>query len=76
VIYESAAHRLRDVYAGAAIPPLRDILAPNDAEVAYTVQAQLGVDQPDFGVLFGDMGIEDGTRSSPRACSKQKPKLR
>jgi 2-keto-4-pentenoate hydratase len=85
--YENAARRLRDAYSSGAVVPLRDILAPNEVEGAYAVQAintkywedqgrrivgrkvgltakavqaQLGVTQPDFGVLFDDMEIVDG----------------
>ncbi len=90
--YEIAARRLRDAYAGEAIPPLRDLLAPGDMDGAYqvqmlntrfwqhqgrrivgrkigltarAVQQQLGVDQPDFGVLFDDMQIANGSRLDP-----------
>jgi len=85
--HEEAAARLRGAYRGDAVAPLRDLLAPDDADGAYAVQAlntarwrdegrrvvgrkigltakavqrQLGVDQPDFGVLFDDMEIADG----------------
>jgi 2-keto-4-pentenoate hydratase len=82
-----AAQRLREAYSGNAIAPLRDLIAADDLESSYavqalnrdhwlsegrkivgrkigltakSVQAQLGVDQPDFGILFDDMEIADG----------------
>ncbi|HOB13837.1 MAG TPA: fumarylacetoacetate hydrolase family protein [Novosphingobium sp.] len=91
-IYQEAAKRLRDAYAGSTVAPLRDLLEPTDSVGAYAVQEintrlwqaegrrivgrkagltaeavqkQLGVDQPDFGVLFADMQIADGGRLDP-----------
>jgi 2-keto-4-pentenoate hydratase len=36
--HDDLARRLRDAYAGTAVPPLRDALEPTDAEGAYAVQ--------------------------------------
>lgn len=36
--HDELARRLRDAYSGGAVPPLRDGLAPTDADGAYAVQ--------------------------------------
>lgn len=86
--FEYAAEALRRAYREGAVPPLRDVLGPTDANAysiqaintrrwveqgrrivgrkigltAKAVQAQLGVDQPDYGVLFDDMRVQSGGR--------------
>jgi 2-keto-4-pentenoate hydratase len=83
----NAAAAIRSAYENQKpIPPIRDMLPPNDLAAAYAVQqantnhwigqgrrpvgrkigltakavqAQLGVDQPDYGILYADMEIPD-----------------
>lgn len=97
--HDELARRLRNAYSSGAVMPLRDGLAPVDAEGAYAVQeintrfwqaqgrrivgrkagltakavqVQLGVDQPDFGVLFEDMQIANGGTLDPSRCLQPK----
>lgn len=50
----------------------RRIVGRKAGLTAKAVQKQLGVDQPDFGVLFDDMRIANGGSLSPARCLQPK----
>jgi len=50
----------------------RRIVGRKAGLTAKAVQQQLGVDQPDFGVLFDDMRVADGGHLDPARCIQAK----
>jgi 2-keto-4-pentenoate hydratase len=50
----------------------RRIVGRKAGLTAKAVQAQLGVDQPDFGALFDDMRVADGGALDPAKCIQPK----
>lgn len=50
----------------------RRIVGRKAGLTSKAVQLQLGVDQPDFGVLFDDMQVADGGKLDPARCIQAK----
>ena len=56
----ASAYRVQSLNVVKAVERGEEIIGRKIGLTSKTVQAQLGVDQPDFGVLFGSMQYSDG----------------
>ncbi|MCW0182648.1 2-keto-4-pentenoate hydratase [Zavarzinia sp.] len=67
-----AAYRIQSINTRYWRDRGRRVIGRKIGLTAKAVQAQLGVDQPDFGILFADMAIEDGGILMPTAVIQPK----
>ncbi len=56
----ATAYRIQERFNAARVSPEITVVGRKIGATSQAVQQQLGVDQPDFGVLFSDMAYSDG----------------
>ncbi|NPC98719.1 2-keto-4-pentenoate hydratase [Nocardioides sp. zg-DK7169] len=68
----AAAYLVQERLNGARLERGARVVGRKIGATSVAVQTQLGVDQPDFGVLFDDMGFEDGAEIPTSALMQPK----
>jgi len=68
----NGAYAVQEINTRFWVDQGRRIVGRKAGLTAKAVQIQLGVDQPDFGVLFSDMEIADGGTLDPERCLQPK----